>query len=294
MFRDPVYVVIDSRLASKHHSTHNGTTTMFGLRSSPSTLVVPCSLRGAVTAEAGMGFAPRRLSAPRPKRVVMPIMYYADVVGASAGGGGTGLGYSPAAGPPSAAVSDYAGVFEAGCDPAQVRASLHRGSKPVETSVARAPLEEEETTPASSVAYNHGGRGGGGGGGGRSVFDDEADCLFPMDGLKDSVPDRAGGVCSGGGIAAAAGGVGIDGGMSAAVGKTTTPIVAVAAGGGKRSVHAPAATPPTAPRGAAVEKSAVYRGATMHQRRASRVIAAPGRRCVAGGGMYRLRLSTSC
>lgn len=259
-----------------------------------------------------MGFAPRRLSAPRPKRVVMPIMYYADVVGT-----GAGLGYSPVMGSSAAAVSDYAGVFEAGCDPAQVRASLNRGRAPaaaaaagVEASVvSRAPLEEEETTPtqhSTGAYYDHGGRGGGGG---ASAFDDEADCLFPMDGLKDSVPERAGGVCSGGGggggcTTAAAGAVGLDGGdiMSAAVGKTTTTttVVAVAASGGgaKRALHAPvaAAAPPAASlRGSVADKSAVYRGTTPnhHRTRASRVIAAPGRRCVAGG-MYRLRLSTSC
>lgn len=264
---------------------------MFGLRSSPSTFV-PCSIRGAVAGEAGMGFgvAARVLTAPRPKRVVMPIVYYDGAPGAYAcspytGGNATGGGATSAANS-SVASSDYAGVFESGCDPAQVRASLTS-----RTPVATLPREEESGTvsgwPDSVCAV------------GTATEDDPSDCLFPMDGpdagVRDVVPDTRGMMYNGGGLA------GPGSGMSVAVGRATAAATAATASGGSVSGGARAGTPK---RGASM--ASVAAGATPPTQRSDKVMLkttylrratpraiAPGRRCVAPG-MYRLRLSTSC
>ena len=305
-----------------------------------------------------MGFAPLRLTAPRPKRAVMPIMYY-DVVAGAAGGGGAGtVDYSPS----TAAVSEYAGVFEAGCDPAQVRASLNRGSRrsatPVleaqasqavvaapsnrkTTTTGGAAIEAEREVAAPSVTRydDEEGRGreeeeeeeGG--------FDDEdVDCLFQLEGVKEERYDsnnksvveetrsnngfsKRGGQSAGGGMSAL---VGRSAAPSAPSRFAPTPAVACSARpsrgraspapgrrgpdlnsgdagegdrgamgmrprAGLRAPAAAAAAEKIAPTGAG--PSAVFFKATTL--RTPRVIAPPGRRCVSGG-MYRLRLSTSC
>ena len=331
---------------------------MFGLRSSPSTLVVPCSLRGAVTAEAGMGFAPLRLSAPRPKRAVMPIMYY-DVVAGAAGDGGAGsVDYSPG----TAAVSEYAGVFEAGCDPAQVRASLNRGSRRSATPVLEAQAsqavvaapsngkttagaleaERDIATPSVTPCYDEEEEEGGGGGG----FDDEdVGCLFQLEGVKEERYDHSNrrGVVDddiGKNISTSCrssstrGRQSAGGGMSAHVRRSTAPsapirfapapaVACSARPSHGRSSPAPGRLGPDlnsgdageadrramgmrpraglrAPAAASPEKIAPTTGAgppavffKPTTLRTPRVIAPPGRRCVSGG-MYRLRLSTSC
>lgn len=308
---------------------------MLGLRSSPSTLVVPCSLRGAVAAEAGMGFAPLRLTAPRPKRAVMPIMYYDVVSGATGSAGGDrgggdssgGLGFPPTAAAvyDLGAVSDYAGVFEAGCDPAKVRASLNRGSHRSSTPVSsppapraagpNAPVEEDDEPEEDDSAVFHAVAGTASLAEGRGFEDDDIGCLFKMDGVRDDVRAEngrgSGSVHDDGeGMRAseaamyrqqpnpsvmAVGAAGRAEGRAAAsvaveAGQGPMPLYSAAAGGAAVSssstLHAGGGG------GAGGKMASVYKGTTA-QLRTPRVIAPPGRRCVAGG-MYRLRLSTSC
>lgn len=296
---------------------------MFGLRSSPSTLVVPCSLRGAVTAEAGMGFAPLRLTAPRPKRAVMPVMYYDAVSGSGGGGigiGSGGQGYSPS----TAAVSEYAGVFESGCDPAQVRASLICGSRRSATRVTQAqaaspsPLVEEAEAPPAPLSLSGGGQPRGCKGRGRADDDQDVDCLFEMEGLmrddgraeeEEELTEKNVGESRRSEIR---GGMSAHAGTPPHVGHSVEP-AAAGAGAGAVTEPAPArvdggsggvastawggwGAPSLAVSG---EKAAgVGGGGGVSNKappllRTPRVMAHPGRRCIAGG-MYRLRLSTSC
>lgn len=261
---------------------------MFSLRSSPSSLV-PCSLRGAVTAEAGMAFGARGLTVPRPKRVVMPIVYYDSGSGGYAcspyatGGiaGGNGGGYS---------ATDFAGVFESGCDPAQVRASLQS-----RTPIGH-PLEEESS--GANAYYNN-------------ILDDEpSDCLFPMDGAeshpKDMLPEsHRGSAVSGGNFAGRGNGMCAET-TSVAVGRVTASLssgaIGAGSGGGnsvgyggcntvqKRGV--PMVSPATGATPPSFRSDAVGLKAS-HLRRAPSRAMVTGLRCVAPG-MYRLRLSTSC
>lgn len=311
-----------------------------------------------------MGFAPIRLSAPRPKRAVMPIMYY-DVVAGAAGDGGAGsVDYSPN----TAAVSEYAGVFEAGCDPAQVRASLNRGSRrsatPIleaqasravvaapsngkTTTTAAAALEAERdiATPSVTPCYDDEEEEDGG----EEGFDDEdVDCLFQLEGVKDerydnnnrrgvADDDTSKNISSSSSCCRSSSNRGRrseGGGMSAHVRRSTgpsapirfapAPVVACSArpsyvrsspapgrrgpdlnsgdaGEGDRramgmrpraGLRAPPAAAPEkiAPTTGSGPPSVFFKPTTL---RTPRVIAPPGRRCVSGG-MYRLRLSTSC
>lgn len=259
-------------------------TGMFGLRSSPSTFV-PCSLRGAVTAEAGMGFGARGLTIPRPKRVVMPIVYYDSGASgcscAPCAAGGTGVGQGG-----GCSSSDYTGVFESGCDPAQVRASLQ----------PRTPMGHSLEEESSGGNYYN------------NVLDDEStDCLFPMDGPeghpKDTLYDGSKAVSNAGGShgnrsSGLSEPTNIGTGRVTAMASSGAPGPRVGGGlgyGGSNAVPyrgvssaAPAAgvTPPSHRSEALVPK-------TTHVRRAHPRTIAPGRRCMASG-MYRLRLSTSC
>ena len=284
-------------------------------------------------------------------------MYYDVVPGAGSGDAG-GVGYSPS----TAAVSEYAGVFEAGCDPAQVRASLNRGSSrrsatPVletqasQAVVAAAPPSNGKTTPAHdaereiatpSVTPCYGDDEEG-------EEEEDVDCLFQLEGVKEDdryednnrrnvvVEDRSNnGSSKNISSSSCRGEQSAGGGMSAHVGRSVAP----SALGRYPSAHAVAysarpshgrASPAPGRRGpdlnpacvgqeemrprdagrlrvpaaaaaaaAAAEKdvpgvgagpSAVFFKPTAL--RTPRVIAPPGRRCVSGG-MYRLRLSTSC
>lgn len=260
---------------------------MFGLRcSSPS-----ITLGNTVIDKAGMGFT---LTAPRPKRVVMPIVYYDNIVGTMCGAG-DGYTYSSSGGNSGA---DYAGVFESGCDPVAMRASLQgrtpssRRFIPTTLHQAVAPPAVDEIESSSSSVMTGGGPCAGASYGGLS--DDSSDCLFAMEGpdagtVMVSSTDAAcsdqlysnndgrGGLGSGTGYAggramavnAERGGGGCGGGSNGA------PKRGVAA-----AVIAAGTTPPTT------------RG--LRTRPKPRVIApGSGRRCSAPG-MYRLRLSTSC
>ncbi|CBN79275.1 hypothetical protein Esi_0196_0035 [Ectocarpus siliculosus] len=94
---------------------------MFALRSSPSSLV--CDIRDGWAAT-----STAVLSAPRPRRASVRLIYphydsppaaAADDRAAAAGGDDGGSVSSGGRSAFSPAVSDYAGVFEAGFDPAQ-------------------------------------------------------------------------------------------------------------------------------------------------------------------------------
>lgn len=292
----------------------------------------------------------------------MPIMYY-DVVAGAAGSGGAGsVDYSPS----TAAVSEYAGVFEAGCDPAQVRASLNRGSRRYATpileaqasqAVVAAPSNGKTTTRASAIeaereiatpsvtpCYDDEEQEEGEEGG---FEDEDVDCLFQLEGVKEERCDsnnRRGVVDNGisknissscRSSSSSRGGQSARGGMSAHVGRSAAPsapirfapapaVACSARPSDGRSSPAPGRRGPDlnsgdaregdrgtmmgmrpraglrAPAAAAAEKSVPSAGAgppavffKATTLRTPRVIAPPGRRCVSGG-MYRLRLSTSC
>ncbi|CAN0008294.1 unnamed protein product [Pylaiella littoralis] len=127
----------------------------------PSQTSLVCDLRGAVAAEAGMNFG-QQLSAPRPRRQHSVRLgfdiYYGGTTATTAatnhvgdklvdGGSGGGSNTSSRSSF-SPAVSDYAGVFEAGFDPAQVRASMNRV-------VEVDPPEQMEPQSPLGLAGNH-------------------------------------------------------------------------------------------------------------------------------------------
>eukprot|EP00752_Nemacystus_decipiens_P010902 g9690.t1 len=311
---------------------------MFALRSSPSSLV--CDLRNTLLPAADGGF---QLSAPRPRRATVRLgfdIYYAGgaenhepdvgLSGGGGGGGGGGSAFSPA-------VSDYAGVFEAG-DPARARESMNTNFLGERPSVSdeddeRAPRGAQEDNDLGGSGHRGrgflGDRGHGaetrGGAGAPAALDDhdeggaqgdedgglEEDFLFEMEGLKDerqqergmrAAPTGGGGGGGSGGWGAAAASAASDRGARGRRGE-----VVVAGGGGGGGAAAPPnfhGTPtyasslcPPSPSGRGKGVGAVATGAaglgSGTTLRKPRVIAPRGTRCI-GGGMYRLRLSTSC
>ena len=308
---------------------------MFALRSSPSSLV--CDLRNTLLPAAEGGF---QLSAPRPRRATVRLGFDIYYAGADShphgeadsgldGGGGGGSAFSPA-------VSDFAGVFEAG-DPARARESMNNnfvGERPSGLVEERAPREDDIYLGGNN--NNNGNRDGGLGGGEHgamagdgaagpvAVDDDDGEgsvegddggleedfLLFEMEGLKEDRQQERG-------MRAAPNGGG-DGGRTGSEGWGASAIAGAAAaaaaserGAGGRRGEVGAAPPrifhgtrtyasspsPSSPSGeggtnkvAATGAAGVGGGTTL---RKPRVIAPRGTRCI-GGGMYRLRLSTSC
>lgn len=281
---------------------------MFSLRSSPSPLVVPCSLRGAVNTEAGMTFAPRRLTAPRPKRVVMPLIYYHNEVGvpgngnSSTGNGGSNGGGHDASAALGSSPSTYAGVFESGGDPAQVRASLNHGSRrssatPVHHSKLASQNHHEERVDRDNVQAGTHQLGTGE----VRADDGDTDCLFEMDGIKDSAVDAEASsysaiVCGVTGGRDADPTVNVNASDEAARGCASASSANSIAGGDQPVIGRE--VPGTADMASMCGEKQVAvksKGSTTSQHlRQPRVIGpGPGRRCI-GSGMYRLRLSTSC
>ncbi|CAM9682092.1 unnamed protein product, partial [Hapterophycus canaliculatus] len=157
---------------------------MFSLRSSPSTLV--CDLREGWASTSTT--AAVHLSAPRPHRPSVMFGFDVSYDGVSAGSGvgadGVGLGGSGGSstrGAFSPAVSDYAGVFEAGFDPAQVRASMTK--KVVEVETASTARDSRMAQPRGL-----GGACGGIGGRGWPDLDGEA-CAVERGPLADGEDD---------------------------------------------------------------------------------------------------------
>lgn len=281
---------------------------MFSLRSSPSPLVVPCSLRGAVNTESGMTFAPRRLTAPRPKRVVMPLIYYHNEVGAqgngnsSTGNGGSNGGVHDASAALGSSPSTYAGVFESGGDPAQVRASLNHGSRrssatPVHHSKLASQNNHEERVDHDTA---QGGTHQVGAGEARAD-DGDTDCLFEMDGIKDSAVDPEASSYSAVGCGVTGRDadhltINVNASDEAARGCASVSSVNSIAGGHRPVIgrDIPGTSDLAVVYG---EKQVAVKNkgptASQHLRQPRVIGPGPGRRCI-GSGMYRLRLSTSC
>lgn len=309
---------------------------MFALRSSPSSLV--CDLRNSLLPAEGAGF---QLSAPRPRRASVRLgfdIYYAGGGANGSGesnGGDCGLGGSGGGGAFSPAVSDYAGVFEAG-DPARARESMNNNNFGAEHQQQRAaPRAGDDFSdgrydhrfsqaPAAGVEEEQE-RGGAVGGvafsgdedDGSSLAEEddcggllEEDFLFEMEGLKEE--EQLERQHDGSGMRVAGNGrSGTSEGWAAAAATSAAAAVAVASssrgtgsrvegGGSGSSPRNFYGTPTYASPGAGAAGGerkrvggVVAAGGGGTALRKPRVIAPRGTRCI-GGGMYRLRLSTSC
>ncbi|CAM9672066.1 unnamed protein product [Ectocarpus sp. 8 AP-2014] len=341
---------------------------MFALRSSPSSLV--CDIRDGWAAT-----STAVLSAPRPRRASVRLIYphYDSPPAASAddraAAGGDDYGSVSSGGRSafSPAVSDYAGVFEAGFDPAQVRASMSK--EVVEVGQAGAPAAAMAAEEAAALVVEERRAFAAGGGGARdcrewrdgddgagisrgqhaaarssaaalaagggvareeedssSCCEEEEDFLFDMEGLKDATiedqlednnnSNRRDSSGSSSMRAAAAAAAADYYGYSRGGGWGTTTAAAAAAvpvevkgrnGGAScrgvvpqqqegttaRTAAGRGLSPAAAAGGGATREVsyAGFKGAALL--RTPRVIAPRGTRCVTGG-MYRLRLSTSC
>lgn len=250
----------------------------------------------------------------------MPFMYY-DQSSGIGGGGGVVYSCSPYS---SNAGADYAGVFESGCDPAAVRASLQSRTPPSPYRIRAAPpldyAVNESSSESSSAAVPFDGhdRGYSDGASYGGVDDDNSDCLFAMEG-PEAVAGTSTNDASSAGMYSNAGRVADNVGRGGTGGGCATlfkPLASVATtagataanmgtacagagpaggsddGGGRRSVTstAEAAGPSAALRSDMVS---VKGGGGQGRPRATPRVMAHGRRCTAAG-MYRLRLSTSC
>lgn len=151
-----------------------------------------------------MGFT---LTVPRPKRAVMPIVYYCDNNNTAGGStcGATGGSYGSSSNSSCSGSSgssggsgDYAGVFESGCDPVAMRASLQARTTPsarrflptnflasttTNHNTVGHNVDDSETSSSTTAGGPGAGDGGCGGGsyGGELDDDDFSDCLFAME-----------------------------------------------------------------------------------------------------------------
>lgn len=238
----------------------------------------------------------------------MPLIYYHNEVGAqgngnsSTGSGGSNGGGHDASAALGSSPSTYAGVFESGGDPAQVRASLNHGSRrssatPVHHSkLASQNNHEERVDHDNAQAGTHQL-----GAGEARVDGGDTDCLFEMDGIKDSAVDPEASSYS-------AIGCGVTGGRDADPSMNANASDEAARGcassssvnsisGGDHSVIG-REIPGTADLASMYgEKQVAVKNkgstASNHLRQPRVIGPGPGRRCI-GSGMYRLRLSTSC
>ena len=238
----------------------------------------------------------------------MPLIYYRDEAAPSSScndngskGGKESNGNSEGSVKPGSSSSTYAGVFESGCDPAQLRASLNHGSRrssatPVHHSKYTSQNEQEEIEDQNSapVDVHHPDA---------SFTDDgEAECLFEMEGIRDSVADHEANndstlVCGVTGESDADPIVNVNASYDESARASAVGSVLHSSREGDSRAISREALPAAGAASSGVEKpmTVMSKGApASHHLRQTRVIGpGPGTRCVRSG-MYRLRLSTSC